>query len=50
MQKGFVPLPEDEICSLLLSHSAERAGIEEEEANGCMEKTKDGKKSATQFS
>lgn len=49
MQKGFVPLPEDETCSLLLNHSTERAGIEEEEANGCMEK-KNGKKSASQFS
>lgn len=43
MRKGFVPLPEGEICSLLLSHSAEGAGVEEEEANGCMEKTKIGK-------
>lgn len=40
MRKSFVPLPEDEICSVLLSHSAERVGVEEEEADGCMEKTK----------
>lgn len=50
VKKGFIPLPVGEICSLLLSHSAESAGVEEEEANGCMEKTKNGKKSASQFS